>query len=59
LVEAAKAANLTAPLMDPDAELTVFAPYDIAFEELLSVLEIPAEDLLADPETLATLLQCN
>jgi len=59
LVEAAQAANLTDPLMDPDTELTVFAPVDAAFEELLGVLEIPAEDLLADPETLAAILKCK
>ncbi|KAG7671704.1 hypothetical protein Ndes2526B_g07407 [Nannochloris sp. 'desiccata'] len=57
LVQAVTAANFLDPLMDPNARLTVFAPNDAAFEQLLAVLDVPAEELLADTETLATVLQ--
>ena len=55
-VQAADEAIITA-LSDPEAELTVFAPTDEAFEALLEALEMDAETLLADTEMLTTVLQ--
>ena len=54
-VQAADPAVLEA-LSDPGQELTVFAPTDEAFTNLLADLGIAAEDLLADPELTNILL---
>jgi uncharacterized surface protein with fasciclin (FAS1) repeats len=57
LLAAVQAAGLTDALADPDATLTVFAPTNDAFEAALAALDITAEDLLADTETLTAILQ--
>ncbi len=54
-VQAADPAVLEA-LSDPNQELTVFAPTDEAFGNLLEALGISAEDLLANPELTNVLL---
>lgn len=43
-------------LSDPEAELTVFAPTDEAFGAALEALGVEAADLLADTETLTSIL---
>ncbi len=43
-------------LADPEASLTVFAPTDAAFTDLLELLETDAESLLADTDLLSTVL---
>ncbi len=50
LLAAVEAAGLTDTLADPDAELTVFAPTNEAFEAALSALDLTAEELLAAPD---------
>jgi len=55
-VSAADPAILEA-LSNPEASLTVFAPTDAAFVALLEALEVDAETLLADTETLNAVLQ--
>ena len=58
LLAALEAAGLLEALSDPDAEpVTVFMPTDAAFQAALEALGVTAEDLLADPETLTSLLQ--
>lgn len=54
-VQAADPAIVEA-LSDAEQELTVFAPTDAAFTALLEALEVSAEDLLADTETLNEVL---
>ncbi len=56
LVAAVQAAGLEDALADPEATLTVFAPTNAAFESALSALGLSAEELLADTETLTTIL---
>lgn len=56
LVAAVEAAGLTDALADPDATLTVFAPTNEAFDEALTALGLTAEELLADTETLTSIL---
>ena len=56
LLAAVEAAGLTDAIADPEATLTVFAPTDEAFEAALQTLGITAEELLADTETLTTIL---
>jgi uncharacterized surface protein with fasciclin (FAS1) repeats len=56
LVAAVEAAGLQEALADPNATLTVFAPTNEAFEAALAALGMTAEELLADTETLTTIL---
>ena len=56
LVAAVEAAGLTDALADPDATLTVFAPTNDAFAAALDSLGLTADDLLADTETLTSIL---
>lgn len=56
LVAAVQAAGLQDALADPDATLTVFAPTNDAFAAALDALGLTAEELLADTETLTTIL---
>jgi uncharacterized surface protein with fasciclin (FAS1) repeats len=56
LLAAVEAAGLTDALADPDATLTVFAPTNDAFEAALTDLGLTAEELLADTETLTSIL---
>jgi transforming growth factor-beta-induced protein len=56
LVAAVDAAGLQDALSDPEATLTVFAPTNEAFEAALTALGITAEELLADTETLTSIL---
>ena len=55
LVEAVKAAGLVETLSGP-GPFTVFAPTDAAFADALTALGITAEELLADPAKLKTIL---
>ncbi len=55
LVAAVEAAGLVEALSGED-ELTVFAPTDEAFEAALEALGLTAEELLADTETLTSIL---
>ncbi len=48
--------SITAALSDPEAEFTVFAPTDEAFVALLELLDITAEELLAEPEVVEAIL---
>jgi uncharacterized surface protein with fasciclin (FAS1) repeats len=56
LLAAVQAAGLTDALADPEATLTVFAPTNEAFEAALAALGITAEELLADTDTLTSIL---
>jgi uncharacterized surface protein with fasciclin (FAS1) repeats len=56
LLAAVEAAGLTDALADADATLTVFAPTNDAFEAALEALDLTAEELLADTETLTSIL---
>lgn len=56
LVAAVQAAGLVDLLSDPDAELTVFAPTNEAFDAALTELGVTAEELLADTELLTAIL---
>lgn len=56
LLAAVEAAGLTEALADPDATLTVFAPTNAAFEAALAELGMTVEELLADTETLTSIL---
>lgn len=56
LVAAVEAAGLTDALADPDATLTVFAPTNEAFDAALEALGLTADELLADTETLTSIL---
>jgi transforming growth factor-beta-induced protein len=56
LLAAVEAAGLTEALADPEATLTVFAPTNAAFEAALADLGLTAEELLADTETLTSIL---
>ena len=55
LVQAVTAANLAAPLSAP-GPLTVFAPTDVAFADLLAELGITRQELLADIPLLTKVL---
>jgi uncharacterized surface protein with fasciclin (FAS1) repeats len=55
LVAAVTAAGLVETLSGED-EFTVFAPTDEAFTAALTSLDITAEELLADPDTLTSIL---
>jgi hypothetical protein len=55
LLQAVTAANLTAPLSDPNTTWTIFAPDNAAFEALLTKLNIDNATLFA-PEQNATLI---
>ena len=50
LSQAIIAAELAPAIVDPMSDLTVFAPTDSAFIQVLAELGITANDLLADPE---------
>ncbi|GAM54551.1 transforming growth factor-beta [Vibrio ishigakensis] len=50
LVAAAEQADLVETLSDPDAELTVFAPTDAAFEKFLTENNLTADELLGNPD---------
>jgi len=56
LVAAVESAGLVDTLNNLDANLTVFAPTNEAFEEALSILNLTAEELLKDKETLTSVL---
>jgi transforming growth factor-beta-induced protein len=56
LIAAVDAAGLQDALADPEATLTVFAPTNEAFEAALTALGLTAEELLADTETLTSIL---
>ena len=56
LVAAVQAAGLEDALADPEAALTVFAPTNDAFAAALDALGLTADELLADTETLTTIL---
>ena len=56
LVAAVDAAGLVDALSDPDATYTVFAPTNEAFADALDALGLTAEELLADTETLTSIL---
>lgn len=56
LLAAVEAAGLTDALADPEATLTVFAPTNAAFEAALADLGLTADELLADTETLTSIL---
>lgn len=56
LVAAVTAADLGGALSDMDTELTVFAPTNAAFEDALAALDLTAEELLADTDTLTSIL---
>lgn len=56
LAAAVQAAGLQDALSDPAATLTVFAPTNAAFEAALADLGLTAEELLADTETLTSIL---
>ena len=55
LVAAVQAAGLVETLSG-DTEYTVFAPTDEAFAEALSALDLTADELLADTDTLTSIL---
>ncbi len=55
LKAAIETAGLESALLNPDAELTVFAPTNAAFADLLAELGITAADLLGNPD-LSTIL---
>ncbi|GAM65039.1 protein IG-H3 precursor [Vibrio ishigakensis] len=50
LVAAAQQAGLVEALSDPNAELTVFAPTDAAFEKYLTENNLTADELLGSPD---------
>ncbi|GEM80195.1 fasciclin domain-containing protein [Vibrio superstes] len=50
LVAAAQQADLVDTLSDPNAELTVFAPTDAAFEKFLMENNLTADELLGSPD---------
>lgn len=50
LVAAAEQAGLVEALSDPNAELTVFAPTDAAFEKYLTENNLTADELLGSPD---------
>lgn len=56
LLAAVEAAGLTDAVADQDATLTVFAPSNDAFDAALTDLGLTAEELLADKETLTSIL---
>lgn len=56
LVAALDAAGLVETFADPEADFTVFAPTNAAFEVALTNLGISADDLLADTELLTSIL---
>lgn len=56
LIAAVDAAGLQDALADREATLTVFAPTNEAFEAALTALGLTAEELLADTETLTSIL---
>ncbi|KAK9806119.1 hypothetical protein WJX72_002189 [[Myrmecia] bisecta] len=56
LVQAVAAAGLVAPLSNSTAELTVFAPTNAAFAELLAALNLTSAQLLASPSLRPILL---
>jgi uncharacterized surface protein with fasciclin (FAS1) repeats len=56
LAAAVEAAGLQEALSDPAATLTVFAPTNEAFDAALASLDVTAEELLADKETLTAIL---
>jgi uncharacterized surface protein with fasciclin (FAS1) repeats len=56
LLAAVQAAGLVETLSDPDASYTVFAPTDAAFAAALDSLGLTADELLADTETLTSIL---
>jgi uncharacterized surface protein with fasciclin (FAS1) repeats len=52
-----QAAGLTDALTDPEADYTVFAPNNAAFEELLAALGQTPTALLAETEALQAILR--
>lgn len=57
LLAAVEAAGLVDLLTAPDAAFTIFAPTDEAFTDLLGSLEMTAEELLAETDTLTEILK--
>ena len=56
LVAAVQAAGLVDALNDPEAEYTVFAPTNDAFDEILVALGLTLEELVADTDLLTNVL---
>jgi len=56
LVEAVIAADLVANLSSPSSQLTVFAPTNAAFENLIQELGVTKDEFLSDKGTLEVLL---
>ena len=56
LLKLAIEAELVETLSDEDAEYTVFAPTDAAFDILLEEFELSLDDLLAAPDLISTIL---
>jgi uncharacterized surface protein with fasciclin (FAS1) repeats len=56
LLKLAIEADLVETLSDEEAEYTVFAPTDAAFETLLEEFELSADDLLAAPDLISAIL---
>jgi uncharacterized surface protein with fasciclin (FAS1) repeats len=54
-----QAADAVGYVEDPESSITLFAPTNAAFERLLMTLGVSAEELLADTETVASVLQCK
>ncbi len=57
LLAAVEALGLTETVLDPESDLTVFAPTDAAFAAAFEALGVTAEDVLADTELLAAIDQ--
>ncbi|GMH43791.1 hypothetical protein BSKO_11725 [Bryopsis sp. KO-2023] len=57
LLQAVEAAGLTDLLTADDASFTIFAPTDEAFTDVLTKLDITAEELLGMPEVLGEILK--
>ncbi|MBW4437212.1 MAG: fasciclin domain-containing protein [Pleurocapsa minor GSE-CHR-MK-17-07R] len=56
LLAALDALGLTETVLDPEANITVFAPTDAAFAAAFEALGVTAEDVLADTELLASIV---
>ncbi|MBW4437213.1 MAG: fasciclin domain-containing protein [Pleurocapsa minor GSE-CHR-MK-17-07R] len=56
LLAAVEALGLTETVLDPESDLTVFAPTDAAFAAAFEALGVTAEDVLADTELLAAIV---
>eukprot|EP01024_Parvocaulis_polyphysoides_P017633 TRINITY_DN17790_c2_g3_i1.p1 TRINITY_DN17790_c2_g3~~TRINITY_DN17790_c2_g3_i1.p1 ORF type:complete len:166 (-),score=11.90 TRINITY_DN17790_c2_g3_i1:23-520(-) len=56
LIEAMTGATLIKTLSDPELDYTLFAPTNPAFEFILEVLGLTFEELIADKETLSSII---